>query len=198
MEQTKKSGFGTAGLVLGIVGICTSFIPIINNLSFIMGILAFIFGIVALVKKSSKGKAIAGVILGILAVTITLSLQKTWSDALDTVSDSLDKATGGQTQQVLEKELDVEIGKFEVDNSNYITNTKLTVKATNKTSETKSFSIKIEAIDEEGTRLEEDTIYANDLKAGQSQNLEAFTLITSEKAKQLKNAKFEVLEASSY
>ena len=33
MEENKKSGLGTAGLVLGIIGVCTSFIPIINNLS---------------------------------------------------------------------------------------------------------------------------------------------------------------------
>ena len=104
MEETKRSGFGTASLVLGIIGICTSFIPIINNLSFIMGILAFIFAIVSLVKKAGKGKAIAGLILGVLAVVITLSSQKTLSDTLDTVSNSIDQATGGNTEQVLQDE----------------------------------------------------------------------------------------------
>ena len=29
--MSKSSGFATAGLVLGIIGVCTSFIPIINN-----------------------------------------------------------------------------------------------------------------------------------------------------------------------
>lgn len=43
----EKNGLATAGMVLGIVGVCTSFIPIINNLSFIMGILAIIFGILS-------------------------------------------------------------------------------------------------------------------------------------------------------
>ena len=56
MQET-RSGFGIASLVLGIIGICTSFIPIINNLSFIMGILAFIFAIISLVKKSWKRKS---------------------------------------------------------------------------------------------------------------------------------------------
>lgn len=54
--ETRKSGLGTVGLVLGIIGICTSFIPIINNLSFVMGVLAVIFGFIALVKQDSKGK----------------------------------------------------------------------------------------------------------------------------------------------
>ena len=31
-EETKNSGFATAGLVLGIIGACTSFIPIISAL----------------------------------------------------------------------------------------------------------------------------------------------------------------------
>ena len=104
MEQTKKSGFSTAGLVLGIIGICTSIIPIVNNLSFIMGILAFIFGAVALAKKAGRGKAIAGIILGILTVVVTINMQRIWSDALDTVSDNLDKATGSKTEQVLQNE----------------------------------------------------------------------------------------------
>ena len=38
--MSKSSGFATAGLVLGIIGVCTSFIPIINNLSFVLGVLA--------------------------------------------------------------------------------------------------------------------------------------------------------------
>ena len=32
--ENKKSGLATAGLVLGIIGICLSFIPIINNAAF--------------------------------------------------------------------------------------------------------------------------------------------------------------------
>ena len=43
--ETKKSGFATAGLVLGIIGICLSFIPILNNASFFLGVLAVIFGL---------------------------------------------------------------------------------------------------------------------------------------------------------
>ena len=61
--KEKRSGFATAALVLGIIGICFSFVPIINNISFILGILAFVFAIVSLVNKASKGKAIAGLIL---------------------------------------------------------------------------------------------------------------------------------------
>lgn len=195
MTETKKSGLATASLVLGIVGVCTSFIPIVNNASFIMGVLSIIFGIISFIKKASKGKVISGIVLGIMAICITLSMQQAVSDTLDAISDDLDKATGGHTEQVLKDELDVSIGDFKA-NDDY--DTKLSVKVKNKTKEKKSFSIKIEAVNKDGERIEEDTIYANDLKAGQSQKLEAFTLVTSDKTKDLKNAKFKVIEASSY
>ncbi len=199
MEETKRSGFGTASLVLGIIGICTSFIPIINNLSFIMGILAFIFAIVSLVKKAGKGKAIAGLILGVLAVVITLSSQKTLSDTLDTVSNSIDQATGGNTEQVLQDELEVNVGKFEVEEDEYgLTNTSLTVDVKNKSTEMKSGNIQIEAVDSDGSRIANDYVYINNLNAGQSQSFKCFEYVTSENLEKMKNATFKIVEASTY
>lgn len=77
--ESKKSGLAKAGLVLGIIGICLSFIPILNNASFFLGVLAVVFGLIPLIKKASKGKAIAALILGVLSIVITLSLQSSWS-----------------------------------------------------------------------------------------------------------------------
>lgn len=88
METTKKSGLSTASLVLGIVGICTSFIPIINYLSFVMGILAFIFGIIGLVKGAGKGKNITAIILGILTFIIVINMQQAFSDVFSDDSSS--------------------------------------------------------------------------------------------------------------
>lgn len=198
-EQTTKSGFATASLVLGIIGACTSFIPFVNNLSFVLGILAFIFAIIALIKKAGKGKAIAGLILAILAVVITLNAQKTTADALDAVSQELDKATGGSTEEVLQNYVDVEIGDFETSTDEYgITETKMTVKVTNKTKETNSFSIQVEAVDANGNRINQDYVYANNLTAGQSQEFEIFNFVSSDQIDAMKDAKFNIVEASVY
>jgi len=70
VRQPQKSALATAGMVLGIVGIATSFIPIVNNASFVLGILALIFGGIALVKKKLMGKAMTALVLGILSVVI--------------------------------------------------------------------------------------------------------------------------------
>lgn len=199
MEEKKKSGFATAGLVLGIIGICTSFIPIVNNLSFILGAIGAIFAIISLIKKASKGQAIAGVILCVLAIVITLNSQKALSDSLNEVSANLDKATGASTEEILANDANLELGKFEVKKSSYGMNeTKLTVKVTNKTTEKKSFNFHIEAVDTTGARINEDYVYANDLAAGQSQSFDIFTYVSSDKLNSMKNATFKIIEASMY
>lgn len=197
--EKKKSGFGTASLVLGIIGVCTSFIPIINNVSFVLGLIGAIFAIISLIRKASKGQAIAGVVLCVLAIVITINSQKALSDSLNEVSADLNKATGASTEEVLKNDANVELGKFKVTKDSYgITDTKLTVKVTNKTSEKKSFNFHIEAVDANGVRINEDYVYANDLGAGQSQNFDIFTLVTSDKVDAMKKATFKIVEASMY
>ena len=203
MEEKKKSGFGTASLVLGIIGICTSFIPIVNNLSFVLGLIGGIFAIVSLIKKASKGQAIAVIILCVLAMVITVNSQKALSDSLSNslneVSANLDKATGSSTEEILANDVDAQLGNFEVTNGSYgIKDTKLTVKVTNKTSEKKSFNLHIEAVDASGARINEDYVFANDLSAGQSQNFDIFTYVSSDKLSAMQNATFKIVEASMY
>ena len=88
MEEKRKSGFATAGLVLGIIGLCTSFIPIINNLSFILVLIGGIFAIISLIKKASKGMAIAGLIICIIAGAIVLQSQQALSNELNNVLET--------------------------------------------------------------------------------------------------------------
>lgn len=199
MEEKKKSGLATAGLILGIIGICTSFIPIINNISFVLGLIGAIMGIIALIKKTGKNQAIAGIILCILAVIITVNSQKALTDTLNEVSTNLDKATGSSTEEVLKNDVNVELGNFEVTEDNYgLVNTKLTVKVTNKTGEKKSFNLHIEAVDASGARIDEDYVYANGLASGQSQNFDIFAFVSSDKIDTMKNATFKIVEASVY
>lgn len=198
MEEKKKSGLATAGLVLGIIGICTSFIPVINNVSFILGLIGTIFGIVALIKKASKGQAIAGIILCILTIVITINSQKALSDSLNTWSQDIDKAAGNSTEEVLKKDVDVQLGNFQVMKGTYTTETVLKVTVKNKTNDTKSFNIQVEAVDANGSRIANDYIYANNLNAGQSQEFKLFEYVESDKLNSMKNATFKIVEASMY
>ena len=197
--KERKSGFATAALVLGIIGICLSFIPILNNAAFFLGILAVIFAFVSFAKKASKGKAIAGLILGILSVVITLSLQSSWAESLDKVSDDLDNAVGNNTEEILGNDVDVGIGNFEGSLGDYgLVDSKLTVTVTNLTDEIKSFNIQIEAVDASGSRIATDYVMANSLGAGQSQNFDIFTYVSSEDLEAMQSATFNVVEVSMY
>lgn len=199
MEETKKSGFSTAGLVLGIIGLCTSFIPIVNNLSFVMGILAIIFGIVALVKKAGKGKVIASIILGILAIVITLNSQKALSESLETLSNDINRATGSSTEEILANYADITLGKFESKKDKYgLTDTKLKVNVKNKSSETKSFNIQIEAVSSDGSRIDSGYVMVSNLAPGQNQDFEIFQYVASDKLETMKKATFKIVEVSMY
>ena len=197
--KEKRSGFAAAALVLGIIGICLSLVPIVNNVSFILGVLAVVFAIVSLVNKASKGKAIAGLILGILSVVITLSLQSSWANSLDEVSNDLENASGTNTEEILGRDVDVSIGAFEGSAGEYgLVESKLTVTVTNLTDETKSFSIQIEAVDANGSRIDTDYVYANSLGANQSQDFDIFTYVSSEDLEAMQSATFNVVEVSMY
>lgn len=199
MEEKNKSGFATAGLVLGIIGVCTSFIPIVNNLSFILGLIGILFGIVSLIKKASKKTAIAAIIVCVLAMYFTVSSQKSLSDSLDEVSENLDTATGENTEDVLKNDLDVELGKFKVEEGEYgINETKLNVKVTNKKDEKVSGDIQVEAVDKDGNRIMNDYVYFNDLGAGQSQSFDIFTYIPEDDLSKVKKAEFKIVSASIY
>ena len=197
-EQKTRSKLATAGMVLGIIAIATSFIPIVNNASFVLGILALIFGAVCLVKRRSKGKAITALVTGILAVAITLAMQSAVDKALNDLDEDLDRLTGEKTDDILQDSLDVTIGKFQVIQDEYWEDTKLTVTLKNKSKEKQSFSVTVEAVDKDGVRLAVDYIHANDLGAGQSQRFDIFTLVTSEDIAAMKDATFRVVEVSAY
>ena len=198
-NEVKSSGMAKASLVLGIIAMCTCFIPIVNNASFVLGLLATIFGLITLFKKGKKGKAIAGLILGVLSIIITLALQSSWSKAIDDFSNDLDNLTGENTEEVLKNNVDVKLGEFVVTDQGYgFFDTELAVTVTNKSNERKSFSVEIEAIAADGTRLNTDTVYISNLGPGQSQTEKAFVIITSDQVESYKSATFNVVEASMY
>lgn len=97
MEEKKKSGFATAGLVLGIIAICFSFIPLISYVSFILGALAIIFSIVSLAKKASKGMAIAGLIVAVIAVFMAYNMHKGLETAVNEINNAIDNTNKTET-----------------------------------------------------------------------------------------------------
>jgi len=95
-------------------------------------------------------------------------------------------------------DFDVEFDEFKVTNNGYTYDTSLEVVITNNSNQQKSFFITIEAIDEEGTRLDTDMIMADRLNPGQKVKLEAFEYVPQEKIEQYKSATFKVLDVQKH
>lgn len=77
----QSNGIGTAGLVLGILGLILSFIPFASFLGFLLCLLAIIFGAkgISNVRKNSnltstKGISTAGLVIGIIGLLISIVL----------------------------------------------------------------------------------------------------------------------------
>ena len=201
-NEQKKSGLVITGLVMGIIGLVLSAIPIINNFAAILGVLAIFFGIVGIVRAkkhdgAGHGMSIAVLITGLVCVGIVLASQamygKAINDAGKAIQDSVDTSSGKKTDELLKNDVSVEVGQFSATTDAYgINKTLLSVKITNKNAETKSYTVKIEAVDASGTRLAEDTIYANDLKSNGSGSYEAFKYVEAGKVDSLKTATFKV------
>lgn len=97
-EPARFSAMAIAGLVLGVVGLTTSFLPILNNISFFIALLGAIFaivGIVAGVRRTRRGKglAIAALIVSVAACVAVLWTQSIYSQAIDAVTTG-DQAVG--------------------------------------------------------------------------------------------------------
>lgn len=208
--EKQKQGFAIVALVLGIIGMVFSFIPIINNLAFFIGIIAVVFGIVALITKNKKGLSIAGIITGILAIVITFVIQAAFSSAINSAIDEVNEAgeelestmddiSGDNTEELLGTAVDVQLGTFTAtqDEYGFITSS-LPVTVTNLSDESASFSITIEAINADGSRLETGYVYCDSLGASQSMSDEVFTYITSDQLEAYQSATFQVLEVSKY
>ena len=199
-NEQKKSGLVITGLVMGIIGLVLSAIPIINNFAAILGVLAIFFGIVGIVRAkkhdgAGHGMSIAVLIIGLVCVGIVLASQamygKAINDAGKAIQDSVDTSSGKKTDELLKNDVSVEVGQFSATTDAYGIN-KTLLKVTNKNAETKSYTVKIEAVDASGTRLAEDTIYANDLKSNGSGSYEAFKYVEAGKVDSLKTSTFKV------
>lgn len=90
-----RSAMAITGLVLGIVGLITSVIPIVNNLSFVLGVVGVVFAGIGLAAcfrgtRSGKALAIAALVLSIVTIVAVLATQAAMSAAIDQAQKSLE------------------------------------------------------------------------------------------------------------
>lgn len=207
-----------AGLVCGIVGVVFSFIMGASWVGLILGVIALTFGIIGLVKKEGGGKAIAATALGgvsvvisiivtIIAINVLNTAANIFTSGLNEASDIINNAVENYNNtsnsildyddDVLGTKVSVTLGAYQDAQDDTWSDKALPVTVTNISNETSSFSISVEALDANGDRIDEDTIYARDLAPGQSYTEETFDW-SSVDEEVLEKATFRVYRANAY
>jgi hypothetical protein len=86
-----SNGLATAGFVLGLLGLLSSWIPFLNIVGIILGVIGVVLAAVGLAKSkkvnAGKGLAIAGLVLGVLAVIIAVLINAVFVSAVDKAVD---------------------------------------------------------------------------------------------------------------
>ena len=80
---TQSSAFAVTSLVTGIVGFVLAWVPLVG---FASSIVAVVFGILGIRKKTNKGMAIAGLVLGGITLVIGFLVAMFWFIALAAAS----------------------------------------------------------------------------------------------------------------
>ena len=201
-KKTESTGLYTAGLVLGVIGVVFAFIPFCYGIAYILGTLALIFGIIGLVKKAEGHKALAATILGAVALVVGIVMNviavKTAEEFVDLWGEEVvNTLLEDYDNDVLDTKVKVVLGEYQNAKDDTWSDKALPVTVTNISDKTLSFSIGVEAVDEDGNRIDEDTFYATELAPGQSYTEETFDW-SSVDEEVLEQATFRVYRANSY
>jgi membrane-bound ClpP family serine protease len=75
--QPRQNGFGTAALVLGVVGLVLVLLILFSPVGVILGLLAVVFGILGIMRVNrgeadNRGQAVTGLVTGAVALVIGL------------------------------------------------------------------------------------------------------------------------------
>lgn len=209
-KTERTSGLAIAGFIIAILAILGSWVPILNNVSFFFAIISLILGIIGLVairkgKRVGQGLAVATIILSVLTFVVVIATQsffgKVANEVSNSVSESVNDFDGTNTEKLLKSNVDVTLGTFTHNPGAeaayyYDDTTELPVTIKNKATEKASYTVKIEAVGADGTRIAEDTIYVTDLNPGQSVSEKAFKYVEESKLEAVKAATFKILEVS--
>jgi hypothetical protein len=149
--------------------------------------------------KNSTNAVLITVIVGaiVLAFIVFVAPLIFINNMSSEVDEMISNSSGGNTEKILDDEIDVTFGTFTKDTEyTSLTRGKLPVTVHNKGSERATYNIQIEAVDADGNRIAEDTAYIRNLGPGQSSTQEAFTL--SDDYYKLKGATFKVAGVTKY
>jgi hypothetical protein len=209
-DEAPKEGVDVAAaiLVLGAIALVLSVVPIIKYVAVLFAIVTVVLATREFAKHDPaarirlKGKDVRdqrfcriGRFLAIVAV-ISVVAGTLWG--IKTDRDNRIKSSAGGTSKVLQQDLSVKFGAFEVGQDAVGAETRrLLVFVSNKAGGTRSFEFQVECSDGENRRIASQTLRALKMRGGEDRTLEAFGYVDSETTQALKTAKCRVATAIS-
>lgn len=151
-------------------------------------------------KSAVKGAVVGFITKAVIAVVCTVVCITGMFSFIGNISDYVDGFVHSSifvdesAEDILEKYADVAFGELKITDNGYYTETSLDVTITNKSDKRNTFFVTVEAIDENGVRLQTDVLCADRLDAGQSVLLTAFEFIDDDKIDKFRKASFKVLD----
>jgi heme/copper-type cytochrome/quinol oxidase subunit 2 len=96
--QPPRNGLGTAGFVLGLVGLLFSFIPFVGVVAWPLVIVGLVLSIIGIVRASSgkatnRGLAITGAILSVIGLVICIVYASAFTKAVNDVNQQQNAAS---------------------------------------------------------------------------------------------------------
>lgn len=99
--SAQGNGLAVAGFVLAVIGIALCWVPIVNNISLVLAVVGVVLAAVGWFRVrrggAHRGLAIAGVVLAVATIALTLTFQAIYVDAVDDAFDELERDLGAPT-----------------------------------------------------------------------------------------------------
>ncbi len=209
-ETPKKKGmsiFELFAAVLALAALILCFTPL-KNAGFVIGIIGLILAVIGIFTSHSRIVGIISAAVCVIAVGVSVVTQVQNGNTLDEGLKTAKKTDeiradedGTNTDQILEKELDVTLGEWSDtadDAGNHTTQLPVTVTSKDSATASATYSIHLEAVDGDGNVLSEDTIMIANLGKGQSQSFTSFQHPDEAVRDALASATFKIADISKY
>lgn len=197
--QKGKLSLAPIGIIAGVLALILAVLPGLGIFAFVLAGVALVFGVISLLRVNSRSQSIAAIVLAVVAVVAVFVSQSIYENDVtdEQAREAISRADGERTDELLENDVDIELGSFTVaDSGDFGTDTTLPVLVTNKHAERKSYEVQIEAVSADGTQIATDGIAAIDLAPNQTDEFEAFKFVTAAEAQAMRTAEFRILSVS--
>ena len=178
------------GLIIAALALMFGLIPDLNSFGAWMAIMALAIGLLAYINKAGGRTkqlillATSALVVCVISVSIQNGLRQ------NHINNIIDRKAGRATEQLLRKDVEIEVGEFGDDG--------LTITLFNKNSATKTYSIVVLAKNESGESIIEQTISFGVLDPREQKEYKIFSSAPAILREKLKTATFEITTVSQY